>query len=113
MQIVVCIVGIWNMLYHVSRLWFVVGMYGVLFRRLSRTGVTDLEFDGMSYWRYALEAIMYDDIFYVFMNKDSPWTLSMVCINKYVTYLWDYALYDECPKRSLVERVVWTRNRLY
>ena len=54
-------------------------------------------------WRYALEAIMYDDISYVFMNKDSPWTLSMMCISKYVTCLWDYALYDDCPKRSLVE----------
>ena len=50
---------------------------------------------------------MYDDISYVFMNKDSPWTLSMMCISKYVTCLWDYALYDDCPKRSLVERVVW------
>ena len=48
---------------------------------------------------------MYDDISYVFMNKDSPWTLSMMCISKYVTSLWDYALYDECPKRSLVERL--------
>ena len=55
---------------------------------------------------------MYDDIPYVFMNKDSPWTLSMMRISKYVTYLWDYALYDDCPKRSLVERVVWTRNQL-
>ena len=63
-------------------------------------------------WRYALEAIMYDDISYVFMNKDSPWTLSMMCISKYVTCLWDYALYDDCPKRSLVERAVWTRSRL-
>ena len=52
---------------------------------------------------------MYDDISYVFMNKDSPWTLSMMCISKYVTCLWDYALYDDCPKRSLVERVVWTQ----
>ena len=34
---------------------------------------------------------MYDDISYVFMNKDSPWTLSMMCISKYVTCLWDYA----------------------
>ena len=33
---------------------------------------------------------MYDDISYVFMNKDSPWTLSMMCISKYVTCLWDY-----------------------
>ena len=63
-------------------------------------------------WRYALEAIMYDDISYVFMNKDSPWTLSMMCISKYMTCLWDYALYDDCPKRSLVERAVWTRGRL-
>ena len=55
---------------------------------------------------------MYDDISYVFMNKDSPWTLSMMYISKYVTCLWDYALYDYCPKRSLVERAVWTRIRL-
>ena len=55
---------------------------------------------------------MYDDISYVFMNKDSPWTLSMMCINKYVTCLWDYASYDDCPKRSLVERAVWMRSRL-
>ena len=61
-------------------------------------------------WRYALEAIMYDDISYVFMNKDSPWTLSMMYISKYMTCLWDYALYDDCPKRSLVEMAVWTRN---
>ena len=46
---------------------------------------------------------MYDDISYVFMNKDSPWTLSMMCISKYVTCLWDYALYDDCPKRSPVK----------
>ena len=51
---------------------------------------------------------MYDDISYVFMNKDSPWTLSMMGISKYVTYLWDYSLYVDCPKRSLVERAVWT-----
>ena len=49
-----------------------------------------LEFVG-----YILEAIMYDDISYVCMNKDSPWTLSMMCISKYVTCLWDYALYDD------------------
>jgi len=55
---------------------------------------------------------MYDDISYVFMNKYSPWTLSMMYNNKYETCLWDYALYDYCPKRSLVERVVWTRNEL-
>ena len=55
---------------------------------------------------------MYDDISYVFMNKDSPWTLSMMCIMKYVTCLWDYALYDDSPKRSLVERAVWTRSPL-
>src|SRR4051812_11880543 len=61
-------------------------------------------------WRYALEAIMYDDISYVFTNKDSPWTLSMMCISKYATCLWDYALYDSCPKRSLVERAVWMRS---
>ena len=24
----------------------------------------------------------------------------MMCISKYVTCLWDYALYDDCPKRS-------------
>ena len=42
---------------------------------------------------------MYDDISYVFVNKDSPWTLSMMCISKYVTCLWDYALYDDCPKK--------------
>ena len=63
-------------------------------------------------WRYALEAIMYDDTSYVLMNKDSPWTLSMMCTSKYVTCLWDYALYDDCPKRSLVERDVWTRSQL-
>ena len=43
---------------------------------------------------------MYDDISYVFMNKDSPWTLSMMCISKYVTCLWDYAFYDDCPKKG-------------
>ena len=32
---------------------------------------------------------MYDDISYVFMNKESPWTLSMMCISKYMTCLWD------------------------
>ena len=55
---------------------------------------------------------MYDDISYVFMNKDSPRTLSMMCISKYVTCLRDYALYDERPKRSLVKRDVWTHSRL-
>ena len=55
---------------------------------------------------------MYDDISYVFMNKDSPRTLSMMCISKYVTCLCDSALYDDYPKRSLVERVVRTRDRL-
>ena len=55
---------------------------------------------------------MYDDISYVCMNKDSPWTLSIMCISKYMTCLWDYALYDYCPKRSIVERVVWTHSRL-
>ncbi len=55
---------------------------------------------------------MYDDISYVFMNKDSPWTLSMMCIDRYVTCLSHYALYDECPKWSLVKRVVWTCNQL-
>jgi len=55
---------------------------------------------------------MYDNISYVFMNKDSRWTLSMMCIGKYMTCLWDYALYGNCPKRSLVERDVWTRSRL-
>ena len=43
---------------------------------------------------------MNDDISYVFMNKDSPWTLPIMCISKYMTCLWDYALYDDCPKRS-------------
>ena len=61
------------------------------------------------YWRYALEAIMYVDISYVVMNKDSPWTLLMIFISKYV---WDYALYEDSPKRSLVERAVWTRSQL-
>jgi hypothetical protein len=42
---------------------------------------------------------MYDDISYVFTNKDIPWTLSMMSINKYVTCLYDYALYDDCPKK--------------
>ena len=38
-----------------------------------RTGrPTSDEYAGPSCWRYALEAIMYDDISYVFMNKDSP-----------------------------------------
>ena len=55
---------------------------------------------------------MYDDTSYVFMNKDSPWTLSMMHISKYVTCLWDYALYDEHPKRSLVKRAVWMHSRL-
>ena len=41
--------------------------------------------DMLETYQYALEAIMYDDISYVFMNKDSPWTLSMMCISKYVT----------------------------
>ena len=27
---------------------------------------------------------MYDDISYVFMNKYSPWALSMMCINKFL-----------------------------
>ena len=55
---------------------------------------------------------MYDDISYVFMNKDSPWILSVMCIKKYVTCLLDYALYDDYPKWSLVERVMWTCNQL-
>ena len=38
---------------------------------------------------------MYDDISYVIMNKDSRWSLSKMCMNKYVTCLWDYALYDD------------------
>ena len=54
------------------------------------TQVQALSMDVVPCWRYALEAIMYDDISYVFMNKDSPCTLSMMCINKYVTCLWDY-----------------------
>ena len=46
-----------------------------------------------------------------FMNQYSLSTLSMMRISKYVTCLWYYGLYDDCPKWSLVERVVWTRSR--
>ena len=47
MQIVVCIVDIWKT-EHVLDSWFVDGGYGFLLRRLSRDGVPDLEFDGVS-----------------------------------------------------------------
>ena len=47
MQIVLCIDDIWKT-EHVLHSWFVDGRYGFLLRRLSRGGVPDLEFDGMS-----------------------------------------------------------------
>ena len=47
MQIVVSIDEIW-MTEHVLGSWFVDGRYGFLLRRLSRGGVPDLEFDGVS-----------------------------------------------------------------
>ena len=47
MQIVVCIDDIWKT-EHVLGSWFVDGRYDFLLRRLSRGGVPDLEFDGMS-----------------------------------------------------------------
>ena len=47
MQIVVCIDDIWKT-EHVLGSWFVDGRYGFLLRRLSRGGVPDLEFDGVS-----------------------------------------------------------------
>ena len=47
MQIVVCIDDIWKT-EHVLGSWFVDGRYGFLPRRLSRGGVPDLEFDGVS-----------------------------------------------------------------
>jgi hypothetical protein len=48
MQIVVCIDSIWKMVNRVLGSWFVDGRYGFLLRRLSRAGVPDLEFDGVS-----------------------------------------------------------------
>ena len=47
MQIVVCIDDIWKT-ERVLGSWFVDGRYGFLLRRLSRGGVPDLEFDGVS-----------------------------------------------------------------
>ena len=47
MQIVVCINDIWKT-EHVLGSWFVDGSYGFLLRHLSRGGVPDLEFDGVS-----------------------------------------------------------------
>ena len=47
MQIVVCIDDIWKT-EHVLGSWFVDGRYDYLPRDLSRGGVPDLEFDGMS-----------------------------------------------------------------
>ena len=47
MQIVVCINDIYKT-EHVLSSWFVDGRYGVLLRRFSRSGVPDLEFDGVS-----------------------------------------------------------------
>ena len=47
MQIVVCIDEIWKAEYLLGS-WFVDGRYGFLLRRLSRGGVLDLEFDGVS-----------------------------------------------------------------
>ena len=47
MQIVVCIDDIWKT-EHVLGSWFMDGGYGFLLRRLSRGGVPDLEFDGVS-----------------------------------------------------------------
>ena len=47
MQIVVCIDDISKMEYLLGS-WFMDGRYGFLLRRLSRGGVSDLEFDGMS-----------------------------------------------------------------
>ena len=44
MQIVVCINDIWKT-ERVLGSWFLDGRYGFLFRRLSRGGVPDLEFD--------------------------------------------------------------------
>ena len=47
MQIVVCIDDIWKT-EHLLGSWFVDGRYDFLLRRLSRGGVSDLEFDGVS-----------------------------------------------------------------
>ena len=47
MQIVVCIDDIWKT-ERVLGSWFVDGRYGFLLQRLSRGGVSDLEFDGVS-----------------------------------------------------------------
>ena len=47
MQIVVCIDDIWKT-ERVLGSWFVDGRYGFLLRCLSRGGVPDLEYDGMS-----------------------------------------------------------------
>ena len=47
MQIVVCIDDIWKA-ERVLGSWFVDGRYGFLLRRLSRGGVPDLDFDGVS-----------------------------------------------------------------
>ena len=47
MQIVVCIDDIWKT-ERVLGSWFVDGRYGFLLRHLSRGGVPDLEFDGVS-----------------------------------------------------------------
>ena len=47
MQIVVCIDDIWKT-EHVLGSWFMDGGYGFLLRRLSRGGVSYLEFDGVS-----------------------------------------------------------------
>ena len=47
MEIMVCINDIWKTK-RVLGSWFVDGRYGFLLRRLSRGGVPDLEFDGVS-----------------------------------------------------------------
>ena len=47
MHIMVCIDDIWKK-EHVLSSWFVDGRYGFLLWRLSRGGVLDLEFDGVS-----------------------------------------------------------------
>ena len=47
MQVVVCIDNIWKT-EHVLSSWFVDDRYGFLLRRLSRGGVPDLEFEGVS-----------------------------------------------------------------
>ena len=45
----------------------------------------------------------------LYINSMPP---PMMCISKYVTCLWDYALYDDFPKRSPVERAMFTCNQL-